>query len=157
LNQNPEFSKGNLMENPRVGVAVIIGKQDRLLLIRRKRSHGAGSWAVPGGHQEFGESPAECAVREAFEEVGLVVRDPLCVALTNDVFHTEGKHYMTIWMAVDAPSEMPINPSNDEVAEWGWFAWDELPLPLFLPLENLVTGRSVVFGDLQAIMRSLGV
>jgi 8-oxo-dGTP diphosphatase len=145
------------MEFPKVGVAAVVVRDHQLLLIRRKGAHGAGSWAVPGGHQEFGESPAECAVREAFEEVGLAVIDPRCVALTNDVFPLEEKHYITIWMAVDAPSEMPINPSNDEVAEWGWFACDALPSPLFLPLENLVTGRSVVFGDLQAIMRPLGV
>lgn len=145
------------MLNPRVGVAVIIVKQGRLLLIRRKRSHGAGSWAVPGGHLEFGESPAECAVREAFEEVGLAVREPRCVALTHDVFHAERKHYVTIWMSADCPSDPLVAPSNDEVAEWGWFAWDDLPSPLFLPLENLVAGRSVVFGDLPAIIQSLGV
>jgi 8-oxo-dGTP diphosphatase len=157
LNKNPEFSKGNLMENPRVGVAVIIGKQGRLLLIRRKRSHGAGSWAVPGGHQEFGESPAECAVREAFEEVGLVVSGPRCIALTNDVFPAEEKHYITIWMKVECPSEFLVTPCNDEVAEWGWFAWDALPSPLFLPLENLVIGRSVVFASFSEIIGLSGV
>ncbi len=145
------------MEFPKAGVAVIIAKQGRLLLIRRKRSHGAGSWAAPGGHLELGESPAECAIRETFEETGLIVVDPRCVALTNDVFLSEGKHYITIWMTVDLPSDFDVNPSKDEVAEWSWFSWDALPSPLFLPLENLVSGRSVVIGDLPSIFQLPGV
>ena len=145
------------MEFPKVGVAVIIVERGRLLLIRRKRSHGAGSWAVPGGHLEFGESPAECAIREAFEETGLVVGSPRCVALTNDIFPVEEKHYITIWMTMDLSSDFNVNPSKDEVAGWGWFAWDGLPSPLFLPLENLVNGRSIVFGDLPAIFQPPGV
>jgi 8-oxo-dGTP diphosphatase len=112
---------------------------------------------VPGGHQEFGESPAECAVREAFEEVGLVVSGPRCIALTNDVFPAEEKHYITIWMKVECPSEFLVTPCNDEVAEWGWFAWDALPSPLFLPLENLVIGRSVVFASFSEIIGLSGV
>lgn len=145
------------MQFPRVGVAALIIAENRLLLIRRKRSHGAGSWAVPGGHLEFAESPADCAIREASEETGLVVSRPRCVALTNDIFPVDEKHYLTIWMTVDCPSDFDVNPSMDEVAEWDWFAWDDLPSPLFLPLENLVNGRNVVFGDLPAIFRSLGV
>lgn len=145
------------MNNPHVGVAAIIVKQGCLLLIRRKGSHGAGTWAVPGGHLEFRESPEKCAIREAFEETGLIVGSPRCVALTNDVFHVEGKHYITIWMAVDCSAAPQVIPSDDEVAEWGWFAWDDLPSPLFLPLENLVNGRDVVFGDHSTIIRSSGV
>lgn len=145
------------MEFPKVGVAAIIMAENRLLLIRRKGAHGSGTWAVPGGHLEFGESPAECAIREAFEETGLVVVDPRCVALTNDIFPVDEKHYLTIWMTVDCPSDLDVNPSKDEVAEWGWFAWDGLPSPLFLPLENLVNGRSVVFSDLSSIFQPPGV
>jgi 8-oxo-dGTP diphosphatase len=49
---------------------------DRILLIRKKRGLGAGKINGPGGRIEPGESPAECAVRELHEEVGLVVREP---------------------------------------------------------------------------------
>jgi ADP-ribose pyrophosphatase YjhB (NUDIX family) len=40
---------------------------DRVLLVR----HAEGVWVAPGGAIEPGETPADAAVREAFEEVGL--------------------------------------------------------------------------------------
>ena len=135
------------MQFPKVGVAAIILAEKRLLLIRRRGAHGEGTWAVPGGHLDYGESPAACAIREVREEVGLTVTDPRCIALTNDIFAAEGRHYITIWMRVECAEASSIIPAVDEVSEWGWFALDALPTPLFLPLENLLNGREVVFGS----------
>ena len=44
---------------------------NQVLLIRKKRGLGAGLINGPGGKLEANESPAECAVREVEEEVGL--------------------------------------------------------------------------------------
>jgi ADP-ribose pyrophosphatase YjhB (NUDIX family) len=43
----------------------------RLLVVRRA---DAGTWCLPGGAADVGESPAEAAQREAFEESGYTVR-----------------------------------------------------------------------------------
>jgi 8-oxo-dGTP diphosphatase len=122
-------------------VAILITADERVLLVRRKNAHGAGTWAPPGGHLEFGESLAECAAREAHEETGVDVRDVRFLAITNDVFETEGLHYITVWMQGTAGGAEPSIKAADEVAELGWFAWDALPQPLFLPLQNLLAGR----------------
>lgn len=52
------------------GDAAIFDQQDRILLIRRKDN---GLWAMPGGAFEVGETPAEGACREVWEETGLRV------------------------------------------------------------------------------------
>jgi 8-oxo-dGTP diphosphatase len=61
--------------------------------------------------------------------------------VTNDLFEATGRHYVTIWMEGKSTGE-PFIAAEGEVTEIGWFAWDALPQPLFLPLENLVKKNS---------------
>jgi 8-oxo-dGTP diphosphatase len=129
-------------KNPQVGVAVIITKDDQVLLMKRKGLHGQGTWSTPGGHLDFGETPEQCAAREAKEEVGLDVVDIRFRAVTNDIFDITGRHYITIWMDGRTLPNDPVIAAEDEVAEIGWFAWGSLPSPLFLPLENLLKENS---------------
>ena len=129
-------------QNPKVGVAVIITKDDKVLLMKRKGVHGTGTWTTPGGHLDFGETPEQCGAREAKEEVGLDVVDLRFRAFTNDIFESEGQHYISIWMDGKSISGEPTIAAEEEVAEIGWFAWDALPSPLFLPLENLLKENS---------------
>jgi len=133
--------KGFMADKPQVGTAIIITKGDKVLLMKRKGPHGGETWSTPGGHLEFGESPEDCAAREAKEEVGLDVTELRFRCLTNDVFEETGKHYITIWMEGKAAGE-PFLAAEEEVDEIGWFAWDVLPQPLFLPLHHLVQENS---------------
>jgi 8-oxo-dGTP diphosphatase len=130
-----------MTQKPQVGTAIIITKDDKVLLMKRKGSHGTGTWSTPGGHLDFGESLEGCAAREAKEEVGVDVVDIRFRSVTNDVFEETGKHYVTVWMEGKTTGE-PFIAAEREVAEIGWFAWDVLPQPLFLPLENLLKENS---------------
>jgi 8-oxo-dGTP diphosphatase len=56
-----------------VGVAVLLRKGGEALLIKRQGSHDAGSWAPPGGHIDFGETPEQGGIRETQKEVGLAI------------------------------------------------------------------------------------
>src|SRR5262245_41206377 len=101
----------------RVGVAVIIEQDGRVLLIRLTGSHGAGTWATPGGHLDFGETPEQCGAREAREETGLEIADLTFVAITNDLFTIEQKHYITIWMRAGPIVGEPTIASPREMTE----------------------------------------
>ena len=52
-------------------------ESSRLLLIKRKKQPNQGLWSPPGGKLEMnlGESPVECARREASEETGMSLKD----------------------------------------------------------------------------------
>ena len=63
------------------------------------------------------------------------------VAVTNDIFTAEEKHYVTLWMRGEAAAGEASVRDAAEVAEVGWFAPDALPAPLFLSLENLLAGH----------------
>jgi 8-oxo-dGTP diphosphatase len=52
---------------------IVFDEARRLLLIRRGREPGLGTWSIPGGRCEPGESPARACVREVAEETGLEV------------------------------------------------------------------------------------
>lgn len=128
-------------ESPRVGVGVIITRGEEVLLLRRRNVHGSGYWSTPGGYLDFGESPEACALREVKEETGLDITNVTFRAVTNDLFAAEGKHYMTLWMEGAYASGEAVVNAPYESAEVGWFAWDELPEPPFLPFRNLLEGR----------------
>ncbi|RTZ13599.1 NUDIX domain-containing protein [Vibrio aquaticus] len=129
----------------RVGVAAVILREGRILLGERIGSHGANTWATPGGHLELGESIEECAERETLEETGLSVGSFKKLAFTNDVFEKEGKHYVTLFVVASCPTGEPQVVEPNKCKQWQWFELDKLPEPLFLPLTNLLK-ESVDFG-----------
>jgi 8-oxo-dGTP diphosphatase len=118
---------------PQVGVGVFIWKDDKFLMGQRVGSHGSGTWAVPGGHLEFGESWEECAKREVMEETGLVIKDAHLVAVTNDIFKNERKHSITLWIYADWQSGEPSIQEPDKFVDQRWCTFKTLPAPLFEP------------------------
>jgi len=61
----------NMEENrPKVGVGLLLIKQGKILLGKRKNAHGEGEWAGAGGHLELLESFEEGVRRELAEGVG---------------------------------------------------------------------------------------
>lgn len=105
---------------------------------KRKNAHGDGTWSLPGGHLEFNEAPEETAVREVVEETGIKIKNLRIGPYTNDVFSREGKHYITLFILSEYDSGEVKIMEPDKCEKWEWFSWEELPRPLFLPLQNLL-------------------
>jgi len=132
-----------MIMRPLVGLGVLIfNTKNQLLLGKRNASHGNGRWGPPGGHLEFGESFEECARREIQEEVGLTIEGFEFVALTNDVFIEDNKHYISIFMKAElSDGQEVVNLEPQKIEAWEWFAKEDLPQDLFLPLKNLMAGK----------------
>ena len=121
---------------PKVGVGVIVIKDNKVLYGKRKRSHETGYWCFPGGHLEFNEELEECAIREVMEESGIRIKNVKFAALTNDMFKKEGKHYITVFMRAEYESGAPED--TVEMEQWKWLEWGKFPEPLSLPNANLL-------------------
>lgn len=128
------------MYRPGVGVGVFVVKPDgSFIMIRRKGSHGDGSWGLPGGHLEYAETWEECARREVKEEIGIEFTKPIShIATTNDIFKDEGKHFITVFVKTPFTGGQPRICEPDKSTEMGWFTIETMPSNVFLPLKNLL-------------------
>jgi len=124
-------------KRPKVGVSVIVVKDNKVLLGKRKGSHSAGVWSFPGGHLEFKESVEDCAKRETLEETGLLIEKFIVGPYTNDYFEKEDKHYITLFMIAKIDLGEPKNLEPEKCEGWEWFDWDNLPDELFAPIKRL--------------------
>ena len=122
---------------PRIGVGVLLVRDGRVLLGLRLGSHGAGTWALPGGHLEFGESVAACARREVQEETGLLIERVQPAPYIESVFAAEQRHYVTLFVQGFGIAGEPQTREPDKCSGWHWCAWSALPQPLFAPLASL--------------------
>ena len=128
----------------RVGVGCwLFNSTGQVLLGKRKSKHGTGTWAPPGGHLEFGETPQQCASRELFEETGIVIPENKfrITAVTNDIF--TDKHYITVHCRIDNISALPEIKEPEKCECWKWFDLDKIPSPLFLPAANLLKQKTL--------------
>ncbi|KAF1316765.1 putative 8-oxo-dgtp diphosphatase nudt15-like, partial [Globisporangium splendens] len=140
----------------RVGVGVLLtsAKHPNCVLIgMRKGSHGAGKYALPGGHLEMYESWEECAIREVKEETDLDISHMTFAYVTNDPMEDEGKHYITIFVqATVADDQVPRNMEPHKCEGWHWEPWTSLRTHdnMFLPLYHITRSAFVPTGFVDA-------
>lgn len=122
----------------KVGVGIFVFKDGKFLLLQRKGSHGSDTWSLPGGHLEFGESFADAAARELLEETGLAVDNIQFGAVLNNRFDDIGKHYVSIWLTGNWNGGEERITEPDKCQAIGWFDFETLPEPLFLPWQQFL-------------------
>jgi ADP-ribose pyrophosphatase YjhB (NUDIX family) len=66
--------KRHYPDQPLVGVGAVIFRDDEVLLVRRGQEPALGSWSLPGGLVELGETLEDALRRELAEEAGITVR-----------------------------------------------------------------------------------
>jgi 8-oxo-dGTP diphosphatase len=107
-----------------------------VLLVQRAIPPMPGRWGFAGGVQELGETVAEGAVRELFEETG-VVAEPIDTLTVLDMVNRDDdgrvrSHFTLVAVLVDWRSGEPA-PDADALA-LGWFTPEEAEerqMPMF--------------------------
>lgn len=122
----------------RVGIGTLIIRNETVLLGLRSSSLGKGCWCFPGGFLEFGETPEQCAIRETYEETGLIISHVRSGPWLNDSFKETNSQYITLLMNGLYNGGEPEVKEKDKFETWQWFSFDELPSPLFLPIQTFL-------------------
>jgi len=126
-----EFDK---QKRPKACVGVMIFKEGKVLMGKRRGSHGHGEYSFAGGHIEFGESFEDCAKRETMEEAGIEIQNITFLCLANIQRH-EGRQDMLLGVKTDWKSGEPKTDENEKIEDWDWYDLNNLPSPIFYPAE----------------------
>lgn len=105
---------------------MFVVRGDEILLIEKKRGHGAGKVNGPGGKIDAGETPLECAVRETEEELLISVTDARKVG----ELWFQMSDYPSILCHVFIGNEFSGIPTETEEA-----------VPLWVPMADIPYGR----------------
>lgn len=117
-----------LKHTRRVGVNILLIKDNKILLARRTNTHWAdGMLGIPGGHLEEGESARQAAVREIEEELGLHIAQDRLVAYSTVFMRTNYEYVIQEFYVELFEIENPVNKETDKCSELVWCAPDNLP------------------------------
>lgn len=112
---------------PILGVNIAILQEEKILLTKRQDFE---VWCLPGGEVNDGETLAQAAMREAYEEVGLIVKLERLVGIhSRPQFLSRGSH-VVVFAARAIGGVLTIQP--EEVLEARFFTQQELPDQMLL-------------------------
>jgi 8-oxo-dGTP diphosphatase len=133
-------------EKKRVGTGfgVMVLRDGKLLLGKRHEDsakadselHGEGTWTMPGGKFEWGETFSEGAKRELLEETGMILKKSRTICVNND--KNEFAHFVTVGFLAEEYEGEPRVMEPDEITEWKWFELDNLPSKVFPPSTKIL-------------------
>ena len=121
-------------------MGVLVMRRGRVLLGRRRGSHGVGDYAAPGGHIEFGESFEQAARREVREETGLEITELRLLSVGNYIFKRDDgeRHYIDVDFVCEAPAGEAQLMEPEKCDGWDWYDLDDLPRPLFIVTRRMI-------------------
>lgn len=101
----------------------------KILLVCRADNH---KWVLPGGGMERGESIAECCIREAWEETGLVITVVQLMGVYSTphrvVAYETGRTKQAVAFVFEAIVVSGDPTPTAEMEKFGYFGLNDLPM-----------------------------
>jgi ADP-ribose pyrophosphatase YjhB (NUDIX family) len=110
-----------LFVNARPTATVIVVRDGAFLAVRRTIEPKLGLWELPGGFCDGWEHPADAAVREAREELGVLVRLDEFVGMYLGSYDFQGETLPVLdcfWLASIVDGHIALDPG--EASEYRW-------------------------------------
>ncbi|WP_085952247.1 NUDIX hydrolase [Catelliglobosispora koreensis] len=127
--------------NPRPTASLLIlNDRDELLLLKRARDPKKGMWETPGGFCDTWEEPADAAVREGREELGVDVHLGPFAGMWIGSYEFQGELLSVLdcfwWARLPHGASLIIDPQ--ETLEYQWFSLRDLPELAFSTMTRAV-------------------
>ena len=129
----------------RGGCGVIVLNSENKILLGLRNSdealadselHEEGTWTMPGGNIEYGETFEEAGAREAMEEAGIKVDNLEVICVQTD--KNEYAHYISVGMLAHIIEGEPKVMEPDVILKWEWFDINNLPKNIFSPSKKTI-------------------
>jgi ADP-ribose pyrophosphatase len=139
---------------PVVAVGAIILDEGDILLVKRRTEPAAGSWSLPGGRLERGESLTEALVREVFEETACKVKPHGIAGIIERIVRDDDGGVEFHFVIVDLWAEVvdradPV--AGDDAEDAKWFAVEDLSTLRMTPgLFEFLRDQGALKGTLPA-------
>lgn len=124
---------------PGLGVGLAILRDGKLLLCKRMKAPEAGHWNIVGGKVDHMEPAETAARREAEEETGLDIGEIRYLGLTEQRIQADRQHWISLLYVTDDTTGEPQLTEPDKLSEIGWFDLDDLPQPLSVFTQTVLT------------------
>jgi 8-oxo-dGTP diphosphatase len=129
-----------------IGVGIMLLKEGKILLGQRhpdpKKANsdlkGEGTWTMPGGKVDFGETIINAAIREVKEETNIdIKKDGIkIISISDDI--KDNVHFVTIGFLCELFSGIPQVMEPEQITKWDWFDLSNLPKPIFFPSQKVL-------------------
>ena len=114
---------------PALTVDGILFQDESVLLVQRKHAPFQGSWALPGGFVEYGETTEDAVVREVLEETGVKTNIRSLIGVYSGPHRDPRGHTVTVAYLIDRMSgELH---AGDDASSVKFFKMNELPALAF--------------------------
>jgi ADP-ribose pyrophosphatase YjhB (NUDIX family) len=102
---------------PHVAATVVVEHGGGIVLLRRALPPDPGIWHLPIGHLEFGEQPGAGALREASEETGLALDEPVFLDFEHSPGYGDPAMFYIVfcYRARAVGGELRVNHENSEI------------------------------------------
>ena len=111
----------------RVAVYLVLAKNDQVLLtLRQNTGFADGFYGLASGHVEEGETIEHAMIREAKEEIGILIEhDDL--KFVHVMQHQSQKHYIDFYFQCESFKGDPLNCEPEKCGDVRFFPKDKLP------------------------------
>ncbi len=107
--------------------AIIVKKEEKILLVKRGIEPGKGEWSLPAGFLEYEEEPAKAAVRELEEETGLKVgKEDLNLIEALNIERFEGQRLVALVYEAEAEKASENISSGSDADDARYWDIEEL-------------------------------